>query len=372
MMIRDDFPALDAMVRDMGNADELYRPGNYWQVYFDRFYPILRSEGLAKFRASGQPTYRSMGVSGKPFILEDDLSAFWFSDLPAIKRAILGLLVHTGIYRKLNSRSIGALHDTFVAFENVLFQLALQGDTEWEILRIQDSGEGAPRDLFHPHGHPGVGYTISFLRNFLEYRWAKRFVDFGSVATILEIGGGYGAQAEVLLKLYPSITKYILCDIPPQLYIQERYLEAVFPGKVTGFMETRSLETIDLAATKRILIIAPWQLPRLRSTVDLFWNSASFQEMEPPIVENYARLVTKLGTRYVYLKEDPTGRTVAASKGEPGVIQPVLADDYVRYFSAFDLLCQEDAAHVTCTNPHAVPLFDREVYDQMFFQKKQA
>ena len=65
----------------------------------------------------------------------------------------------------------------------------------------------------------------------------------------------------MLLKLYPSITKYILCDIPPQLYIQERYLEAVFPGEVTDFMETRSLKTIDMAATKRILIIAPGSSP---------------------------------------------------------------------------------------------------------------
>lgn len=168
-MIHEDRALLRTMVQDMETADTVYRPGNYWQVYFDRFYPVLLREGLARFRASGDRTYRSMGVSGKPFLLQNGLRPYWFRELPTLKRVVLSACDLLGIYRKINTLTTDSLQQTFEAFQQAYFQLALETDPSQEILRICDSREGEPMDYFHPDAYPDLGYTISFLRCFREY-----------------------------------------------------------------------------------------------------------------------------------------------------------------------------------------------------------
>jgi putative sugar O-methyltransferase len=370
-VIRDDLASLDTMVADMKRADVLYRPGNYWQNYFDRLVPTLRSEGLSGFRASGHPVFRSMGVTGIPYVLAPDLEPYWFSEMSPTKRRILTLLTRLGVYQRLVGQQVGYHLETLYAFQNAYFQLALQNDPDGALLGISDSCEGRPRDAFHPDGHRDLTYTISFTRYALEYEFAARFIDFGAISSVLELGGGYGGQAEVMLKLHPHL-RYVLCDIPPQLYIQQQYLEAVFPGQVTGYLETRNEAQIDLGRTRRITMLGPWQLERLVGGFDLFWNSASFQEMEPDIVENYSRILGPMTRKYVYLKEHPEGMPVARRRGDHGVLEPVTAEHYRSYFSEFDVRASDRTVHVTSRNPHAIPVFMNSFYEQIIFERTSA
>lgn len=129
------------------------------------------------------------------------------------------------------------------------------------------------------------------------------------------------------------------------------------------------MDAIDLEGTRRIVVIAPWQIERTRGSADLLWNSASFQEMEPEIVENYARLLSPRIRKYIYLKEAPEGKEIAGKRGEVGVLERTMASDYERFFGDFVLRTRDKCVHVTCTNPHAVPHLSLDMHDQMLFER---
>lgn len=50
------------------------------------------------------------------------------------------------------------------------------------------------------------------------------------IHTILELGAGYGRTAYFFLKMIPNL-KYVFVDIPPALYIAEKYICNQFKDK---------------------------------------------------------------------------------------------------------------------------------------------
>ena len=55
-------------------------------------------------------------------------------------------------------------------------------------------------------------------------------LESGTIKTIIELGGGYGRNAYFFIKKMPH-ARYIMVDIPPALWVAQKYLSAVFPGK---------------------------------------------------------------------------------------------------------------------------------------------
>ena len=71
----------------------------------------------------------------------------------------------------------------------------------------------------------------------------------------------------------------------------------------------------------KIFICGNWNFPILENVqIDLFWNSASFQEMEPDIVANYLEYINAQANA-VFLRADMKGspNKVAKKKGDMGV-----------------------------------------------------
>jgi hypothetical protein len=110
--------------------------------------------------------------------------------------------------------------------------------------------------------------------------------------------------------------------------------------KVATYDHTRELDTIDLdqlrAQGYRAAVLCAWQLPKLRGRFNLFVNSVSFQEMEPRVVQNYASLVQGLVDDYLLLRNSIAGKVVAREVGEIGVVEPIVRDDYPRFFDQFE------------------------------------
>jgi len=88
----------------------------------------------------------------------------------------------------------------------------------------------------------------------------------------------------------------------------------------------------------KIFIFGNWKLPELMNlNYDLFWNSASFQEMEPDVVLNYLKYVNQQTNRYVFLHELMEGQGLATKKGEPGVIEQTTLEHYRKGLKDFQL-----------------------------------
>ncbi len=364
--IEDDPRTLDEMLEDLRNADPIYRPSNFWDYYQNESYRHIREQGVGEFRSHRLRNWASFGAVADPLLGDahpllgrgDGLQSAWLKVVGKSVRRIPLLKDFLTTFEKLTE----AYENHLEMLLELSYHYCLNADPQKRIAGIEDSGLGAPNISMKFDGRV---YTLHFLRYFLQYLYLSRFVDFKEVRSIVEIGGGYGGMAEVISKLHPHIL-YVDVDIPPQIYIAERYLSACFEGKVLGYLETKKEDQLipESHDGKRLFTLCPWQLPKLEGDYDLFINSASFQEMEPPIVENYARHLNQLVTRYGYIRAMRKGAALAPREGKRGVLEKTTLEHYLKFFDRFELVDEADAEVL----PNLPGTLD--AYRDFFFRKR--
>ncbi len=119
----------------------------------------------------------------------------------------------------------------------------------------------------------------------------------------------------------------------------QHYLSgAVGADQVTTYAQTRDQAEIEIESLTPISVLCAWQIEKLRGNVDLFVNFISFQEMEPPIVQNYLNHVSRLNTRWVLLRNMREGKQLRKAGGWAGVDTPILSDDYLAMLPGYELV----------------------------------
>ncbi len=119
-----------------------------------------------------------------------------------------------------------------------------------------------------------------------------------SKANIVEIGGGLGGQAHQTLLMNEQISKYILFDIPEVAAISSYFLLSSFPNKRVrlfgeGLVSADSREEYDIA------VFPHFSINQLSdSSVDLFYNSCSFSEMDGESSKEYLKIIQRVGCKY--------------------------------------------------------------------------
>lgn len=339
----DDLLLLDKMIQDTKMSNEMYRPTNYWSVYEETFLPEIYKFGLADFRRRKNSILSSFGATDlTPGIID-------------IKRSAL---IKNGLTKKIPGWM------TFLKYANSILNRALKFFPKYRLKKLLESYQissnygqsvgaeplskvetscvGNPESVIL---YQGKKYTEHFFYYYLRYCYCTKFVDFNSINTIAELGSGCGKQVELLAKLYPHIT-FLLFDIPPQLYVCQQYLKKIFPDKVVDYKDTSDIETISSLESGKIYLFGSWKFPILRNEkIDLFWNCASFQEMEPNVVENYLSFVNASAS-HIYLGEKMDGKTVSTDAGRHGVLSAVTIDNYREALTSFNL---EDMSPIVTT-----------------------
>jgi len=167
--------------------------------------------------------------------------------------------------------------------------------------RLSEPSEGRPITV-----KVGDQTTTQDLANSLiEYYAMLEHVPMGTLVNVLEIGGGYGRNAFVASTLHPHV-KYIMVDIPPALYIAQRYLSSVFPERrifhvqdFSGFSQVK--EAFDEA---KFVFLLPHQLALLPDKlVDLVINISSFGEMTERQVADYFFHTDRVCRGFFYFKQ---------------------------------------------------------------------
>ena len=112
---------------------------------------------------------------------------------------------------------------------------------------------------------------------------------------MFEIGGGFGANIHLLLQNYKNIRKILYLDISPNLYVGTQYLKAFYSTAVFDYRGLKHLDSIKFSLDDRIQIfcIAPWQIEKFESPIDILINSHSFVEMPVNVVGNYVDYFSK-------------------------------------------------------------------------------
>jgi putative sugar O-methyltransferase len=184
----------------------------------------------------------------------------------------------------------------------MLWQYVLDHDPEHLAAQLYEPQVGNP-----PHV-PFQGKLISqdLANSLLEFKAIMDTIgDPESITRIMELGAGYGRNAYVFLKLMPNV-KYIVVDIPPALYISERYLSDQFADrKIFRFRPfdhyaqiAEDFERADIA------FLLPHQLELLPDKfVNLFINISSLHEMRYDQISYYFHLIDRLTQNYFYTKQ---------------------------------------------------------------------
>lgn len=313
--VQDDIALLDLMLADIQSAPEIFKPTNYWSVYHERIVPELREHGLKDFRRRRNTSLHKFGAT-------DSLQAV---RLDFLNQRILNnrysrkLKGWVQLLERLNSSQLISAHRQI---RNAVEKYAVKAGVE--SIGFEASTVGNPQEKIEISGKT---YTTSILDYYLKYLYCTQYINFDDIHVFVELGTGSGKQIEVIKKLHPNIS-FLLFDMPPQLYVCEQYLKQVFPESVVSYRDTRELTAPPVVEPGKIYTFGNWQFPLINQMdVDLFWNSASFQEMEPEVVSEYLIHVNR-SSDAAYLFQQMEGKNIAAQPGSPGVMNPVTLDHY--------------------------------------------
>lgn len=317
----DTFNAnLADMLADMDAAPDMFKPTNFWSSGLPDLINDIEKFGVENFRTHPSaaffyvPVYASSTQRKWGHILTP-----FANRLPIRKKARL--------LRRL-SRSDRALLDY-----RMFIATSLKRGLPVNEVSESDVG-GGERFTFD-----GKSYSRSMLNYLRAYNLFNREAENTKLGSILEIGGGYGTLGEILLKANED-GFYVNIDIPPVAAISTYYLEKVFGAEnVLRYSQSRTLETIDLIELKKrykVVVLCPWQLPKLTGQVEMFANFMSFQEMEPDVVRNYIKLVQPLVSDYALMRNSAHGKKVAKGEGDVGVIEQVKNEFIRAEFNEFE------------------------------------
>ena len=93
--------------------------------------------------------------------------------------------------------------------------------------------------------------------------------------------------------------------------------------------------------------------------VDLFWNAASFGEMEPDVVANYLKYINELSCS-VYLQQAMGGKEISTVDYKHGVLKATKLQDYANGLSNFRLIDESQSL---------TPLGNKEWYSDTFWKR---
>jgi putative sugar O-methyltransferase len=334
---------LERLIKAYLASPSEFHATSYWSAYEEPISRDIERLDLNELRSGKYNSFKTFGFNEVIFSYP--------TGMPVIKRSLLKLL-HRYIIGKKNILPYGMGLDDIREMAYRHCELYGELTSSGNIGSIEADHFGNPADLFRINGK---NYTMLFLNYYLRYCFANKHVRFQGNETIVELGSGSGHQVEILRKLYPDIT--ILCfDMPAQIYLAQKYLSEVFKNeRLVKLEETIDWKDLNSIRKGHIHLIGNWQFPLLAGKkFDLFWNAASFGEMEPEVVNNYLKFISG-NVRWIYLLQARHGKQTA---GKAHVRDPISFEDYVRFLDAYDLVSNKEAYNANQKLKHAGGYFE--------------
>ena len=298
-------------------CDPLYRPTNFWQPGVHRLMEQMAEIGLDAFKTWPEAFFWFYPVYGRgiaPGTVDQLVQQARRQDSPDVARWV--------------RRAVRGVHEA---------------RRDYDVARMAWDQDRWPADLEAPGespiGRPTQTYRLGsgparFARPYLNYLLGlaalSRHVD-APPRSFLELGGGFGVLGEIVLARDPE-ARDVDVDIPPLLTVASYYLTELFGDDRVLTYDDRVADTGPVEVTGSACLPS-WRLPDLVGDFDVFWNSFSFQEMEPVVVANYVDRVADLGVRHVVSLNSREGKPVG-DVGEVGVREQVTSRTVIELFEA--------------------------------------
>lgn len=285
---------LQLMLAELEDAPKEVLPSQYWRQLNARNLRQLTEEGYQTFKRTLARNYFTWLVS--PL---DAQITFLRRALPPT--VIAKAAVHTLLTPK-HPPLTWKQSMAYTFLTRLLWEYVSARDPERLLEKLEEPEEGNPPRLYRG----GRLISQDLANAVLEYQSILQGpVSAAGVRTILELGPGYGRTAYVFLKLRPGV-RYILVDIPPALYVAERYLSGLFPDRpVFRFRAFGAYEDVGEEMERaQIVFLMPHQMELMPAqSVELFVNISSLHEMRPEQVRYYFDQAARLTRGYFYFKQ---------------------------------------------------------------------
>jgi len=321
------YSELDLAWNDLKEQDYIYQPTSFWRDACIQIREELIHGGIENFRRLPTPTGFFVPTYGYP---GNNL------DQSLINR-IHELIEYTDLNRKSLLTIKKFLSGELAALAD--YRVLLAADDHYRkpwLHHFSESSFGNPIEQFTFEGRFFSRSSLNYLLGLAMLK--KHFSDIEEI-NVLEVGGGFGTLGEILAATGFKRWRYIDIDIPPNSFIAEKYLLAALESaSVTGYADTRNMGEIIIDKLPEISALCSWQIQKLVGHVDLFVNFISFQEMEPCVVSNYLAHGTRLGARWVLLRNMREGKNLASADCNVGVESPTTSEDYINMLPDYQLI----------------------------------
>jgi len=286
---------LKALILDQKNTVNKYKPGPYWWKKTLSAVKELEKNGLSNFRSSND-----VNTVATSFGDNTPIDARRIIETSSIQNKLgLAILNHTPL-KKLFDFQVNltrTYHNKLINFEKNKLELT-KNNRLLELIKrykINDSiNFGCDMiSKFKEKDYSTYYLEILDILDFVEKNSALK-----GVHSLLEIGPGFGANIHLIEQNYPEIRKFIVVDIVPNVWVVTEYLKSIYGDSVKDYLTTHEMKEIKFKEdmSLEIFVIPTWQIEKITSPIDCFWNSNSFVEMTPNILENYAKNLARIST----------------------------------------------------------------------------
>lgn len=305
MTISTQYKVLSEMTNTLDKSLKIYHPSAFWQKLNLIHMEQLRQGGIENFKYSINTKYFNWGILG---ILRHQLAPIFYAIRQKNTAAIFDSRIEYYKNLTINPWNFAWVSAFIYKIYIAAFSDYLAGEDALDLLgRLQEPLPGNP--IIVRYKNRVVSQDLC--NSIHEFYSITRQINLKNNARIAEIGAGYGRLAYVFLKTLQK-SKYTIIDIPPALFISQTYLSSIFSArKIFKFQPFTSFTQIKLNYEKaKIAFLLPNQFEKLPPAYfDLIINISSLHEMTQPQINNYFKLINKIGAKYFYTKQWRKSRT---------------------------------------------------------------
>ena len=147
-----------------------------------------------------------------------------------------------------------------------------------------------------------VNLTTDKINALFDYEKIDKFAKLQNIKSILEIGAGSGRTSQAIMTFNQNL-RYIICDIPPAIFISYTRLKKTFPDKKIKFLFNYKNEKslMDEINNNDISFIFPHQMKDIQNkSIDLTLAIDCIHEMDKKTIKNYFHQINKFSNLFYF------------------------------------------------------------------------
>lgn len=291
---------LSEMYEELLKADSIYQTSDFWTRLGGIHQEQLTLAGFNNFKRSINMKYFNWSILGilvqqGHLIIDQIKKGNWE---PILNSNFVNYLSRPNI-KVYNFNPISAfVYKIFVAsYMDYLLEMDKQGILK----KIDEPKIGNPFLI----SYKNKKISQDLCNSIHEFYSITEFLGKTNNLQILEIGAGYGRLAYIFLNQLRNCS-YSIIDVPPALFVAQKYLSSVFPKeKIFRFRTFKSFKQVkNEFESARIRFLNADQIELLPDNYfNLVINISSLHEMTREQIKHYIRQINRLCHGYFYTKQ---------------------------------------------------------------------